>query len=365
MASALDRFSGPTRAWFQGAFAAPTLAQEDGWSAIAKGEHVLLSAPTGSGKTLTGFLWALDRLATEPVPTDEKMRGRVLYISPLKALAYDVERNLRAPLTGIANESARAGLPLPDIRVGARTGDTPADERRALVKHPPDVLVTTPESLYLLLTSQAQSALAGVHTVILDEIHAVASTKRGAHLALSLERLEALVRKSRGDGATFQRIGLSATQRPLEEVARFMGGRVGGEFRPVTIVNAKMPKVFDLGIVVPVEDMAQLGKPILGNDGEVMLSGPASGTPEARHSIWPALQHELLELVRAHRSTLVFVNNRRLAERIAATLNEMADEQIARAHHGSIAREQRLEIEDMSKAGKLPALVCTSTLELG
>lgn len=363
--SALDRFSAPTRAWFQGAFASPTLAQEEGWDAIANGQHVLLAAPTGSGKTLTGFLWALDRLATEAVPDEAKMRGRVLYVSPLKALAYDVERNLRAPLTGIAIESERAGLPLPDIRVGARTGDTPADERRALVKHPPDVLVTTPESLYLLLTSQAQTALSGVHTVIIDEIHAVAGTKRGAHLALSMERLEALVRKERGPDATFQRIGLSATQRPLEEVARFLGGRADGEFRPVTIVNAKMPKVFDLGIVVPVEDMAQLGKPVLGDDGEVLLSGPASGSPESRHSIWPALQHELLQLIRAHRSTLVFVNNRRLAERIAATINEMADEQLARAHHGSIAREQRLEIEDMLKAGKLPALVCTSTLELG
>ena len=250
MADALARFSAPTRAWFSGAFVAPTLAQEQGWDAIAEGKHVLLSAPTGSGKTLTGFLWALDRLATDPVPTDDKMRCRVLYVSPLKALTYDVERNLQSPLRGIAIESERAGLPLPDIRVGARTGDTPADERRALVKHPPDVLVTTPESLYLLLTSQAKSSLAGVDTVIVDEIHAVAGTKRGAHLALSLERLEALVREARGPDATFQRIGLSATQRPLEEVGRFLGGLRDGRFRPVTIVEAKMPKVFDLGIEV-------------------------------------------------------------------------------------------------------------------
>jgi ATP-dependent Lhr-like helicase len=363
--AALDQFSAPTRAWFQGAFHAPTPAQEEGWDAIADGKHVLLSAPTGSGKTLAAFLWALDRLATEPVPTDEKQRCRVLYVSPLKALTYDVERNLQAPLTGMSIESQRAGLPVPDIRIGARTGDTPADERRALVRHPPDVLVTTPESLYLLLTSQARAALAGVEVVIVDEIHAVASTKRGAHLALSLERLEHLVVELRGEGATFQRIGLSATQRPLEEVGKFLGGRSNGEFRPVTIVNAHMPKEFDIQIVVPVEDMAQLGKPIVSDEGHVMLSGPAAGTPEARHSIWPALQAELYELIKQHRSTLVFVNNRRLAERLAASINELADEQLARAHHGSIAREQRLEIEDALKAGRIPALVCTSTLELG
>ncbi|HVV37134.1 MAG TPA: DEAD/DEAH box helicase, partial [Acidimicrobiales bacterium] len=362
---ALDRFSAPTRAWFEAAFHAPTPAQEEGWDAIADGRNVLLSAPTGSGKTLAAFLYALDRLATEPVPSDEQRRCRVLYVSPLKALTYDVERNLQAPLIGMSIECQRAGLPVPDIRVAGRTGDTPADERRALVRHPPDVLVTTPESLYLLLTSQARSALAGVEVVIVDEIHAVASTKRGAHLALSLERLEQLVVELRGEGATFQRIGLSATQRPLEEVGRFLGGRSGGEFRPVTIVNAHMPKQFDIQIVVPVEDMAQLGKPMLSDEGHVMLSGPAAGTPEARHSIWPALQQELLELIRAHRSTLVFVNNRRLAERIAASINELADEQLARAHHGSIAREQRLEIEDALKAGRIPALVCTSTLELG
>jgi ATP-dependent Lhr-like helicase len=362
---ALDRFSAQTRAWFSGAFAAPTPAQDEGWDAIADGKHVLLSAPTGSGKTLAAFLFALDKLANEPTPTDEKQRCRVLYVSPLKALTYDVERNLRAPLTGIAIECERNGLPLPDIRVGARTGDTPQDERRALIRHPPDVLVTTPESLYLLLTSQGRTALGWVDTVIVDEIHAVAGTKRGAHLAVTLERLEHLVTETRGEGATFQRIGLSATQRPLEEVGRFLGGLKDGKFRPVAVVDAHMPKEFDIQIVVPVEDMAQLGKPIVGNDGDVVMSGPAAGSPEARHSIWPALQHELLELIRAHNSTLVFVNNRRLAERIAASLNELADEQLARAHHGSIAREQRLEIEDLLKAGKIPALICTSTLELG
>ena len=365
MVEALDRFSPPTRAWFSGAFVAPTVAQEDGWDAIADGKHVLLSAPTGSGKTLAAFLWAIDKLATTPAPDDEKHRCRVLYVSPLKALTYDVERNLRAPLTGIAIESERTGLPLPDIRVGARTGDTPDDERRALVRHPPDVLVTTPESLYLMLTSAAKAALAGVEVVIVDEIHAVAGTKRGAHLALTLERLEQLVVDARGEGATFQRIGLSATQRPLEEVGKFLGGLKDGTFRPVTIVDANMPKEFDIGIVVPVEDMAQLGKPILSSDGETVLSGPAAASPEARHSIWPAMQHELLELIRAHRSTLIFVNNRRLAERLAASINELAEEQLVRAHHGSIAREQRLEIEDALKAGKLPALVATSTLELG
>ncbi len=233
------------------------------------------------------------------------------------------------------------------------------------MRHPPDVLVTTPESLYLLLTSQARAALAGVDTVIVDEIHAVASTKRGAHLALTLERLEQLVVEIRGEGATFQRIGLSATQRPLEEVGKFLGGLQDGKFRPVTIVNAAMPKEFDLGIVVPVEDMAQLGKPLLSEDGDMVLSGPAAGSPEARHSIWPALQHELLELIRAHKSTLIFVNNRRLAERLAAGINEIAEEDLVRAHHGSVAREQRLEIEDQLKAGTLPALVATSTLELG
>ncbi|MEY2470498.1 MAG: ATP-dependent helicase Lhr and Lhr-like helicase [Actinomycetota bacterium] len=342
--TAIERFSAPTRAWFSGAFDAPTPAQEEGWDAIAEGKHVLLSAPTGSGKTLAAFLWALDRLATEPVPTDEKRRCRVLYVSPLKALTYDVERNLQTPLTGMAIECQRAGLPLPDIRVGARTGDTPADERRALVRHPPDVLVTTPESLYLLLTSQAKAALAGVEVVIVDEIHAVASTKRGSHLALTLERLEQLVVELRGDGATFQRIGLSATQKPLEEVGRFLGGKVGGEFRPVTVVDAHMPKEFDIQIVVPVEDMAQLGKPIADKIDGAVINPEIATSPEARHSIWPALQAELLHLIRAHKSTLVFVNNRRLAERIAASLNELADEQLARAHHGSIAREQRLEI---------------------
>jgi ATP-dependent helicase Lhr and Lhr-like helicase len=365
MAGALDRFSGPTRAWFTGAFAAPTPAQDEGWDAIAEGKHVLLSAPTGSGKTLAAFLWALDRLATEPTPTDEKQRCRVLYVSPLKALAYDVERNLQAPLTGMAIEAQRAGLPLPDIRIGARTGDTPADERRALVRHPPDILVTTPESLYLLLTSQARAALAGVETVIVDEIHAVASTKRGSHLALTLERLEQLVVEMRGEGATFQRIGLSATQRPLSEVGKFLGGLTDGKFRPVTIVDAHMPKEFDIQIVVPVEDMAQLGKPMLDKIDGAVINPEIATSPEARHSIWPALQAELLHLIRAHKSTLVFVNNRRLAERIAASINELADEQLARAHHGSIAREQRLEIEDALKAGNLPALVCTSTLELG
>ncbi len=363
--SALDRFSGPTRAWFTGAFAAPTPAQEDGWDAIAGGKHVLLSAPTGSGKTLAAFLWALDRLATEPPPADEKRRCRILYVSPLKALAYDVERNLQAPLTGMSIEAQRAGLPVPDIRVASRTGDTPADERRALVRHPPDVLVTTPESLYLLLTSQARAALAGVEVVIVDEIHAVASTKRGTHLALTLERLEQLVVELRGEGASFQRIGLSATQRPLEEVGKFLGGLSDGKFRPVAVVDAHMPKEFDIEIVVPVEDMAQLGKPVLDMSGESVLAPMIAATPEARHSIWPALQHELLQLIKAHRSTLVFVNNRRLAERLAVSINELAGEQLARAHHGSIAREQRLEIEDALKAGRLPALVCTSTLELG
>ena len=363
---AIDAFSSITRAWFERSFDSPTPAQELGWAAIATGEHTLVLAPTGSGKTLAAFLWALDRLHTR---LSERPGVRVLYISPLKALIYDVERNLRAPLVGIAREAAREGVPVPNVSVASRTGDTPASERRALVKHPPDVLVTTPESLYLLLTSQARGILANVEAVIVDEIHAMAGTKRGAHMALSLERLEKVV----GDAgnASPQRIGLSATQRPLEEVARFLGGRAvepdTGRWRPrtVRIVDTGIRKRLDLQIVVPVEDMGELGKPILTEDGEPVMNGAAAGSPEQRSSIWPAIYPRLLELIRTHTSTLVFVNSRRLAERLAAKLNELAGEDLVRSHHGSIAREQRLEIEDALKAGRLPALVATSSLELG
>jgi ATP-dependent Lhr-like helicase len=361
--AALDRFSAVTRAWFASTFEAPTAAQERGWEAISKGESALILAPTGSGKTLAAFLWALDRLITTPPPAKESERLRVLYISPLKALTYDVERNLRAPLTGMANEAERAGLPVPPIKVSTRTGDTPERERRDLLRHPPDILITTPESLYLLLTSQSRDVLASVEHVIIDEIHAVAGTKRGAHMALSLERLERLCEQA-GRPAP-RRIGLSATQRPLDELARFLGGRDHtGTPRPVSIVDAGVRKQLDIEVIVPVDDMGELGKPMEIND-EIVLSGPAAGSPEVRTSIWPAIHPVLLDLIRQHTSTLIFVNSRRLAERLAARLNELAGEELVRAHHGSIAREQRLEIEDLLKAGKLPALVATSSLELG
>jgi ATP-dependent Lhr-like helicase len=350
----LDRFSEVTRSWFTSTFEAPTPAQEQGWDAISRGDHTLILAPTGSGKTLAAFLWALDRLVTALPPTDEKKRCRVLYISPLKALSYDVERNLRAPLAGMALEAERAGEAPPSIRVATRTGDTPQGERRDIMRHPPDILITTPESLYLMLTSQARDLLASVEYVIVDEIHAVAATKRGAHLALSLERLERLTDTSP------QRIGLSATQRPLDELARFLGG----VDRKVAVVDAGVRKQLELEVVVPVEDMAELGKPVQ-REGEPVFSGPAAGDPEVRTSIWPAIHPLLLDLIARHTSTLVFVNSRRLAERLSTRLNELAGEELVRAHHGSIAREQRLEIEDALKAGKLPALVATSSLELG
>ncbi|MDP8937233.1 MAG: DEAD/DEAH box helicase [Actinomycetota bacterium] len=359
--ASLDRFSPVARAWFEGAFAAPTPAQERGWAAIGGRDHTLILAPTGSGKTLAAFLWALDRLVTTPPAADTDRDGgrcRVLYVSPLKALTYDVERNLRAPLAGMALEAERRGLPVPAVKVATRTGDTSQSDRRDLVRHPPDILITTPESLYLMLTSGAREVLRSVEHVIVDEIHSVAGTKRGAHLALSLERLERLTPRPP------QRIGLSATQRPLDEIARFLGGRAGGADRPVTVVDAGVRKPLELQVIVPVEDMAEMGKPIDNGDG-ALLSGPAAGDPEARHSIWPSIHPVLLDLIRAHRSTLVFVNSRRLAERLASRLNELAGENLVRAHHGSVAREQRLEIEDALKAGKLPALVATSSLELG
>ncbi|MDQ2941933.1 MAG: DEAD/DEAH box helicase, partial [Chloroflexota bacterium] len=348
-ADPLEAFSEPTRTWFAEAFAEPTRAQELGWPVISGGHHTLLHAPTGSGKTLAAFLWCVDRLMTEPAPQRETVR--VLYVSPLKALTYDVERNLRAPLAGIRRIAERLGVSVPEISVASRTGDTPADARRQLVKRPPDILVTTPESLYLLLTSQAREILRGVEHVIVDEVHAMAGTKRGAHLAISLERLSALTKREP------QRIGLSATQRPLSAIAAFLGG-VG---REVEVVDAGSLKQLDLEVIVPVEDMSRMGEAIDPADAP---GGPAAA-PEARHSIWPAIHPRLLELIRAHRSTLIFVNSRRLAERLSARLNELAGEELVRAHHGSIAREQRLEIEEALKDGRLPALVATSTLELG
>ena len=314
----LGVFSPETRAWFEQAFAGPTPAQERGWPAIARGGNTLIQAPTGSGKTLAAFLYGIDRLNPDP-----GQGLRLLYVSPLKALNYDIERNLRGPLAGLGSE----------LRVGVRTGDTPQKERAAMVRKPPDILITTPESLFLLLTSQARETLRSIETVIVDEVHAVAGTKRGAHLALSLERLDRLV------GRPVQRIALSATQRPLEEIGRFVSGG-----REIELVDAGRAKELDLKVVVPLDDMRE---------------------PEEQQSIWPSIYPEILELVRAHRSTIVFVNNRRLAERLALRLNELAEEEIARAHHGSLAREQRTEVEELLKLGRIPCLVATSSLELG
>ena len=362
----LSAFTPRVRDWFSGAFAAPTAAQEQAWPAIATGEHVLISAPTGSGKTLAAFLWGLDRLAaTGAAPEGEERRTRLVYVSPLKALSYDIERNLRAPLRGIGA----------DLRVAIRTGDTPQRERQLMLREPPDVLITTPESLYLMLTSRAREILTGAEWCIVDEIHAVAASKRGAHLALTLERLSALA------GRDVQRIGLSATQSPLEEVGRFM---VGPQ-RRCTVVDTGVRKELDLKIHVPVESMVE--------PDQVVSLDPLEGGEATRKSIWPAIYPALLKLVRAHRSTIIFVNNRRGAERLALRLNELnaaaegdspVDErglaappardrdtgvlppvEIARAHHGSLAREERLIVEEQLKLGSLPCLVATSSLELG
>ncbi|MFN3006111.1 ATP-dependent helicase [Mycolicibacterium wolinskyi] len=359
-ADPLTRFSTLTREWFTAAFPAPTSAQEQAWAAIAKGDNTLVIAPTGSGKTLAAFLWAIDQLATEHRPGT-----RVLYVSPLKALAVDVERNLRTPLTGITRVAERHGLPAPEISVGVRSGDTPPNQRRAMISKPPDILITTPESLFLMLTSAARETLATVETVIVDEVHAVAATKRGAHLALSLERLDQLLDKPA------QRIGLSATVRPPEEVARFLSGQA-----PTTIVSPPATKTFDLSVQVPVPDMANLDN----------------------NSIWPDVEERIVDLVEAHQSSIVFANSRRLAERLTSRLNEIHAERsgielpsahnpqvgggapaqlmasgqangapplLARAHHGSVSKEQRAQVEDDLKSGRLRAVVATSSLELG
>jgi ATP-dependent Lhr-like helicase len=446
----LAAFSPATRAWFEASFAEPTLAQAQAWPAIASGEHVLLSAPTGSGKTLAAFLWALDRLGAEggaqendipparlPAPSRVSSQGgargignkagtnsaredlgapenemgsltptgtpknpnpnntprngegvRVVYVSPLKALSYDIERNLRAPLRGIGA----------NVSVGIRTGDTSQAERAAMARKPPEILITTPESLYLILGSRARAMLSTVETVIVDEIHAVASVKRGAHLALTLERLEEQVRSACGpDAPGVQRVGLSATQNPLEEVGRFLVGPT----RKVRILDAGVRKPLDLRIHVPVESMGDLAGPV-GPQSDDPLQ-PVQGSESTRNSIWPAIYPELLRLVQEHRSTIVFVNNRRSAERVALRLNELAAaeiedtdsskgvgngldgaapvgalrgvpvdptgpvalREIARAHHGSLSREERTTIEEQLKAGELPCLVATSSLELG
>ncbi|MCI0548393.1 MAG: DEAD/DEAH box helicase [Candidatus Rokubacteria bacterium] len=344
-------FHEATQAWFSASFAAPTRVQELGWPLIQRGESALLLAPTGSGKTLAAFLAAIDRLMFGPVPPTAA-RCRVLYLSPLRALAVDVERNLQAPLAGVARWAERLGVAARAPEIAIRTGDTPHRDRARFARAPADILITTPESLYLLLTSQARDALRGVETVIVDEVHALIGTKRGAHLALSLERLAALT------GRPLQRVGLSATQRPLEEAARFIGGFDGGEPRPVHVVDAGSRKALDLRVEVPVEDMARLG------EAEEIPGGPAA--PGARgSSIWSAMHPLILDLIRGHRSTLVFANSRRLAERLAASLNELAGEVIVHAHHGSVAREQRTVIEERLKRGELPAIVATSSLELG
>jgi ATP-dependent Lhr-like helicase len=411
---ALAGFSPATRAWFSGAFAAPTPAQAGAWSAVARGDHALVVAPTGSGKTLAAFLWALDRLMSEPAP-ETSARCRVLYVSPLKALAADVERNLRSPLVGIRQAAARAGLEVPDVAVGVRTGDTPPSERRSFATRPPDILITTPESLFLVLTSAARAGLTGVRTVILDEIHAVAGTKRGAHLAVSLERLDALLEHH---GGPAQRVGLSATVRPVDTVARFLAGaRPPGEGgRQVTVVQPPSTKRVEVDVVVPVPDLGDLAatsRP--GNDGRAApgtgpgagerppgvaddLTGSAAGAPP-RPSIWPHVEERVVDLVAGHRSTLVFTNSRRGAERLTARMNEVWAERqgedvpdpgtlqpaqvqaqsgaaagidtgdparvLARAHHGSMSRTERTRTESDLKAGRLPAVVATSSLELG
>ncbi|MGW5161415.1 ATP-dependent helicase, partial [Nonomuraea wenchangensis] len=373
-----------TQQWFTGAFEAPTAAQEGAWESIARGDNTLVVAPTGSGKTLAAFLWSLDRLAAQPRDPGAGGGTRVLYVSPLKALAVDVERNLRAPLAGLKQTARRLGLPVPEISVAIRSGDTPAEDRRRFAAKPSDILITTPESLFLLLTSQAREALRGVETVIVDEVHAVAATKRGAHLALTLERLDVLLERPA------QRIGLSATVRPVSEVAAFLGGA-----RPATVVQPPADKQIEVEVVVPVEDMTETAAgPEEGGDGE---------EPRGR-SIWPHVEDRLFELIEAHSSTIVFANSRRLAERLCSRLNELAYErsqgmeavdlsiwetpsdlprrtpaevmaqaggtkgvvtEVVRAHHGSVSKEERAQIEEALKSGRLPAVVATSSLELG
>ncbi|WP_434810710.1 Lhr family ATP-dependent helicase [Microbacterium sp. bgisy189] len=427
MADVLERFGPATQDWFRSAFSAPTSAQTGAWEAISAGKHALVVAPTGSGKTLSAFLWAIDRVFRDKpvtVPATKGSRRKkdagttgILYISPLKALGVDVERNLRSPLVGIGQSARRLGIPVPEVTVGVRSGDTTSADRRRLVTDPPDILITTPESLYLMLTSQAAETLRGVHTVIVDEVHAVAATKRGAHLAVSLERLDALLEKPA------QRIGLSATVRPIDEVARFLGGAA-----PVEIVAPRASKTFDLSVVVPMEDMsnppAPAGAPdepdaeAAGDtgDGDDWYTPPQ--TTEMTGSVWPHVEEAIVDRILDHRSTIVFANSRRLAERLTGRLNEIyeerlgagdgegvssrsarstterspggrvpsrsdgvsrppaqmmaqagvsagADPVLAKAHHGSVSKEQRAQVEDELKSGILRCVVATSSLELG
>ncbi|KAA9395422.1 DEAD/DEAH box helicase [Kocuria coralli] len=406
---ALERFSEPTRRWFEGAFSAPTAAQEGAWNAVADGRHTLVVAPTGSGKTLSAFLWGIDRLMNRESPSGGT---KVLYISPLKALGVDVERNLRSPLIGITQTAKNMGLEPPELSTGVRSGDTPQAIRRALVASPPDILITTPESLYLMLTSRARTALEEVETIVLDEIHAVAGTKRGAHLALSLERLDDLLPRPA------QRIGLSATVEPVETVTRFLGGR-----EPVTVVRPRSEKRWDLTVSVPVPDMTVLGGPSASSSLDSSPFGDAAVEDEPANvaSIWPHVEERVADLVEAHRSTIVFANSRGLAEKLTARLNEIhafrvehsgdarasedrsgraetvgavldsmgldamsrgsagvddapsrqtgrydgAAPVLARAHHGSVSKDQRTLIEEDLKSGQLRCVVATSSLELG
>ena len=401
MSSPLGAFSPATREWFTGAFPAPTDAQTGAWAAISRGSHALVVAPTGSGKTLAAFMWSIDRLISVPrsPPASGTTPGtRVLYISPLKALAVDVERNLRAPLVGVVQTAKRLGMAPPEVTVGVRSGDTTSSDRRMLQRTPPDILITTPESLYLMLTSAARETLRDVETVIIDEVHAVASTKRGAHLAISMGRLDALLEKPA------QRIGLSATVRPREEVARFLAGG-----QHVEIVAPESTKKFDLHVVVPVEDMTELGT------APVREGSAAANSEPAQASIWPHVEESIVDRILEHRSTIVFANSRRLSERLTARLNEIyadrmvadaeaeqqlvtsvagslgagvakslcdspsstaqttaqagqtsgAEPLLARAHHGSVSKDQRALIEDDLKSGRLRCVVATSSLELG
>src|SRR5215218_3177054 len=392
-ADPLSNFSPITATWFREVFAAPTPAQQGAWETISAGGNALVIAPTGSGKTLAAFLWVLDSLARDPVPPPPKQRCRVLYISPLKALAVDVERNLRAPLAGITQTALRLEQVPPSVTVGVRSGDTSAADRRTLINRPPDILITTPESLFLMLTSAARDILRSVQTVIVDEVHAVAGTKRGAHLEVSLERLEALTESDAADSSgrrPLQRIGLSATVRPPERVAVFLGGP-----HPVRVVSPHAEKSWDLSIVVPVEDMSDLGA-----TASIPSQGPSNLDDEQAAprppSIWPHVENCILDVISKHRSSIVFANSRRLAERLTAHLNDLHAERlgevtdpfpppaqvmaqsgassgrdgssgavIARAHHGSVSKEQRAQIEDDLKSGRLPCVVATSSLELG
>ncbi|KAF2418712.1 DEAD/DEAH box helicase [Microbacterium sp. B35-30] len=437
MGDVLERFGPATQDWFRGAFHAPTDAQKGAWQAISAGKHALVVAPTGSGKTLSAFLWAIDRIfhdkAAAPAsvaPAGRKKKvgdaaapaTRILYISPLKALGVDVERNLRSPLVGIGQSARRLGLTVPEVTVGVRSGDTPAGDRRKLVQRPPDILITTPESLYLMLTSRAGETLRDVHTVIVDEVHAVAATKRGAHLAVSLERLDALRRSFAPDAPPAQRIGLSATVRPIDEVARFLGGA-----EPVEIVAPRATKSFDMKVVVPIGDMLNPPPPPspYASDAEAWTAPDAAATAadspeeaidedwfadggskaagsdrrasgagetEMTGSVWPHVEEAIVDRILLHRSTIVFCNSRRLAERLTGRLNEIyserlgldlpeqhvpaammaqagatagADPVLAKAHHGSVSKEQRAQVEEELKSGVLRCVVATSSLELG